>query len=230
MRLPLRLAALPLLLTATLTAPAQDAPLPGLYGTIKNGQYTAPGGLYRVSVPVLPEFGGRVRDTENVVTFDDDISTHASIACFRQDLSQRWEYDTRGAKDYLIYFYTEFVLPDFRRRYPQASNEASAFSPEFKGGALFVYTLLPGGSLFEGKAALLDKPVNGPAVAKRGNLLFVQDGHIFILTMELAERVTQRSAFQKTPEEENEILRTRLLELTNRMTIPAPKSAAPKTP
>jgi hypothetical protein len=229
MRSSFRLAALACLITS-IAADAQEIALPKLYGTVKNGHYTAPGGLFRVSIPVLPEFGGRIRDTENVVTFDDDISVHASIACFQQDLSQKWEYETRGPKDYLIYFYTDFLLADFRRRYPQATNEASSFTADLKSGALFVYTLLPGGSFFEGKASLLDAPPAGKAVAKRGSLLFVQNGCIFILSMELAERVTQRSAFQKTPEQENEILRTRLIELANRMTIPAPKPASARSP
>src|SRR5262245_26484487 len=94
---------------------AQDAPPPpaSLYGKLTEGVYTSPGGIYRVTIPVLPELGGKVHDTENVVTFDDALNTHVSIACFPLDLSQKWELENRGARDYLAYFYTNFVLPDF---------------------------------------------------------------------------------------------------------------------
>lgn len=63
-------------------------------------------------------------------------------------------------------------------------------------------------------------------MAKRGTLLFVRESAIFILSAELAERVTQRNTFHQTPAEENELLRARLIELTNRMTIPAPTPPA----
>lgn len=229
MSLSFRSALLCLALAGGLALRAQDVPSPGLYGTIKGSNYTIASGLFRVAIPVLPELGGQVHDTENVVTFDDDVSTHVSIAAFPFDLSQKWEFETRGVRDYLAYFYAEFVFPDFLQRHPGSANEASEFSPELQGGGLLVYAVLPGGSFFAAKASVLTPPGADAPVAKRGTLLFVREGAIFILSAELAERVTQRSTFQKTPAEENALLRERLLALVGRMTIPAPKFA-PRTP
>lgn len=210
-------------LLALVALRAQTAPPPPtLYGEIKGTTYVAPGGRYRVTIPVLPELGGQIQDTENVVTFDDPVSTHVSIACFPLDLSNKWELETRGVRDYLEYFYKEFVFPDFLARFPGASNEASLYSPQLRDGALLVFTLLPGGSVFEARSSVLDGLANTPAVAKRGTLLFVQNGCVFIISSELAERVTQRSAFHKTAEQENELLRTRLVELAGRIQIPKP--------
>lgn len=200
------------------------APPPTLYGEVKGSTYLAPGARFKMSIPVLPELGGQVHDSENVVTFDDPVSTHVSVACFPFDLTQKWEFETRGAREYLEYFYREFVFADFDARFPGSVNEASVFSPQLRDGALFVFALLPGGSAFEGRNTLLDTGAR-PAVAKRGTLLFVQNACVFIISAELAERVTQRAAFQKTPEQENEILRTRLVELAARIQLPPPKPA-----
>jgi len=221
MSLSSRSALLCLALAGGLALRAQEIAPPGLYGVVKGSNYTIASGLFRVAIPVLPELGGQVPDTEHVVTFDDHVSTHVSIAAFPFDLSQKWEFETRGGRDYLAYFYAEFVFPDFLQRHPGSANEASEFSPEAQGGALFVYALLPGGSFFEDQAT----PRQEAPVAKRGTMLFVREGAVFILSAELAERVTQRSAFRKTPAEENALLRERLLALVGRMTIPAPKAA-----
>lgn len=206
--------------------PAPAAPVPTLYGQEKNGFYTAPEKRFRVAIPVLPELGGQVHDTPNVVTFDDDVSVHASIACFPLDLSQRWELETRGRRDYLAYFYASFVFSEFERRYPGAANEPSLYTAELKDGALFVFTLLPGGSSFAARSQVVPAPADAPLVAKRGTLLFVERDCIFILSLELAERITQRSTFEKTAAQENELLRERLLELVQRMQIPAPPAPA----
>lgn len=214
------------LLVFTPTRAQVATPPPSLYGEIKGTTYLAPGNRFRMTIPVLPELGGQIHDTENVVTFDDPVSTHVSVACFPLDLSNKWELDTRGIRDYLEFFFKEFVFPDFAQRFPGSTNEASLYSPQLRDGALFVFSLLPGGSAFESRASVLDAPASGPAVAKRGTLLFVQNNSIFILTAELAERVTQRSAFQKTPEQENEILRGRLVELANRIQVPKTIGAA----
>lgn len=204
---------------------AQEQPASGLYGEVRNGHYIANEGRFRVLVPVLSELGGKIFDTENVVTFTDDVSTHASVAAFPLDMSNKWELETRGIREFLAYFYAEHVFANFEQRFAGAANERSFFTPELKGGALFVFTLLPGGSAFQGRGNLVDTTAAPPA-AKRGTLLFVENATIFILSSELAERVTQRSAFQKTADEENEILRARLVELANRLQIPAPRPPA----
>ncbi len=207
---------------------AQDAPEPSLYGKLTEGIYTSPGGIYRVAIPVLPELGGKVHDTENVVTFDDALNTHVSIACFPLDLSQKWEFENRGARDYLAYFYSNFVLPDFQTRFHGASTEASLFVPDLRRGTLLTFALLPGGSFFDGQSRVLDAPAGDATVAKRGNLLFVENGYIFVISAELAERVTQSKTFQKTPEQENEILRDRLVTFVGRIEVLVPKPE-PKT-
>jgi hypothetical protein len=230
MRLPV---ALGLAVLVAAIAPAQETiptPSEGLYGQIRGTTYHAPQGRFRVTVPVLPELGGKVYDTENVVTFTDDVSTHVSIACFTLDMSQRWERDTRTVREYLSYFYAEFLLPDFASRFPEVATEQALFAPELLGGAVFVFTLLPGGSAFGARATVVEAPGTLPLpAAKRGNLLFLQQDTLFVISMELAERVTQRSTFNKTADEENAILRDRLLELVQKMQITVPR-AAPRRP
>lgn len=207
------------------TAIAQELPASGLYGEFRNGNYIAHEGRFRMTVPVLAELGGRIFDTENVVTFTDEVSTHVSVAVFPLDLSNKWELETRGVKDFLAYFYAEHVLSNFARRFEGVATERSVFTPDLKGGALFAFTLLPGGSAFQGRATLIE-PAGPPPAAKRGTMLFLENGCIFILSSELAERVTQRSAFQKSADEENEILRNRLIALAGRLQIPSPRPPA----
>lgn len=199
----------------------------GLAGTIADGTYASATGEFKVPVLVLPELGGVVTDTENVVTFHDDFNVHISIACFEQDAAQKWELDTRGRRDYLLYFFNEFVLSDFQRRFPGSKIESARFVPELQDGALIAYALLPSGSFFEDRNSILANPSTPPVTAKRGTLLFVRHGHIYILSTELAERATQRSTYSQTPEKENALLADRLIALTGRLIFPAPK---PRTP
>ena len=202
---------------------AVDLPTQGLYGTLKRDSYVAPGSIYTVKVPVLPELGGEITDTENVVTFDDNVSTHISLASFPLDMSQRWDLGEKGVRDYLTYFYLTFVLKDFQTRYPGSKAEATLFAPELMAGALLGFSLLPGGSAFANQLANGVVPDEIPPVAKRGNLLFIRADRIYILSIELAERVTQKKFFQKTPEEENVILRDRLIQFVGRIQFPAAK-------
>lgn len=197
--------------------------LPGLFGKVTGDYYAPAGGFYRVRIPVLPELGGEIHDTENVVVFDDGVSTHVSLACIPLDVSLKWEFETRGTKDFLAFFFANYVATDFANRFPGAKIEASVYVPELRDGSLLAFMLLPGGSFFESKNSVLDTPSETPAIAKRGNLLFVRDGRVFVVSIELAERVTQRSVFQKTPEQENEILRERLMNFAARIEFPAPK-------
>jgi hypothetical protein len=62
----LRLAVLPLavLVLATSTLPAQTR----LVGRVDGNQYVSPTGAYRITIPVLPELGGRIVDTPEVMT------------------------------------------------------------------------------------------------------------------------------------------------------------------
>jgi hypothetical protein len=193
-----------------------------LAGRVEGTQYLSPSGAYRIAIPVLPELGGRIVDTPEVVTFEDDFNVHASIACFRMDATQRWEQDTRGRRDYLIWFFTNFVQSDFQARFPGSRAESAKFLPSLEGGTLLTYNLLPGGTMFADRPSFFQ--TGEVFVAKRGNLVFVRDGHVFVLSIELAERALEQRSYSKTTEEEDELLRKRLLELLGRMTF---ASAAP---
>jgi hypothetical protein len=218
-----RLSLLPPLLLAAITLTAQ---VPELKGRIEGDTYHSATGEFSLPIPVLRELGGTITDTENVVTFTDSYSTQISIACFPQDALQRWELDTRGRRDYLLYFFTDFVLADFNRRFPGSAIESARFVPELLEGSLITYALLPGGSHFEPKDGPLGSPAK-PVTAKRGTLLFVRNRHVFVLSTELAERATQRSTYAATPEQENARLTTRLTELAGRLVFPAPRSRSP---
>lgn len=203
-------------------------PGPPLAGHIDGPYYVSPGEVYRVEIPVLPALGGQISDTDNVVTFQDDFNQHVSIACFPQDATQRWELSTRGLKDYLVYYFSNYVLPDFKQMFPGTAVESASFAPGVMDGSLLIYTLLPGGSMFTEKAAILPNPAK-PAVAKRGNLIFVHREHIYVISSELAERITEGSKYNKTAAEEDEILRLRLVDLSNKMYYKVPDAAAADT-
>ncbi len=218
----------PLLLVASAALVASSSAQPaGLVGKVDHELYVSATGEFQIPVPVLVELGGTISDTENVVTFGDSFNTHISIACFPQDASQKWELETRGRRDYLLYFFTEVVLADFQARFPGSTIESARFLPELMDGALITYALLPGGSNFEKNVSLLGTPPASPAVAKRGTLLFVRNRYIYIISTELAERVTQRSTYQQTAENENASLGTRLTALAGRLVFPPPKPRPP---
>ncbi len=206
----------------SLRAQADQEPAP-LLGRVDGRTYISPTGAFKVSIPVLPELGGSITDTENVVTFQDDFNIHISIAAFPQDATQRWEMSTRGLKDYLVYFFSNYVLGDFRQTFPETSIESAKFVPSVLDGSLITYILLPGGSMFMDKVPMISA---GPApTAKRGNQLFVKNGHIFVISIELTERVLERTTYKKTTAEEDELLRQRLNEVIVRLQFP--KAAAP---
>jgi len=194
---------------------------PGLAGRIEGRMYISPTGAFRIAIPVLPELGGTITDTENVVTFQDNFNVHVSIGVFPQDATQRWELSTRGLKDYLSYFFGTFVMHDFANTFPGCKVESVGFSAGVMDGALIAYTLLPGGSMFSAKRSIIGAD-NTPIVAKRGNLIFIRNGLIYVITTELAERVTERSTYHKTAEEEDQILRDRLVDLVRKMEFARP--------
>jgi hypothetical protein len=197
-----------------------QAPLSRTYGRIEGDTYISPTGLYRMKIPVLPMLGGSIADTPNVVTFDDDLNIHLSVAAFPLTRELKAEYDTRGTKEFLINFFTGIVMPDFVANFPGSNLEqTAAFLPQFEGGSILIFTLHPGGSNFERRSTI--SRAAKPVVAKRGNLCFVRSGYVFIISSELAERALERSTYKKTPEEENAILRQRLLGIAGKMEITA---------
>lgn len=216
-----------LILVAGMLATPAFTQVPPLAGKLEGDNYVSATGEFSVPVPVLRELGGTTTDTENVVTFTDSYSTHISIACFPQDALQRWEFETRERRDYLLYFFNEFVLADFERRFPGSTIESARYVPELMDGSLITYCLLPGGSYFEGKGEVLSPPPSVHVTAKRGTLLFVRNHHVYVLSTELAERATQRSTYSSTPEKEDARLTVRLTELANRLVFTAPRPRKP---
>lgn len=198
-----------------------------MVGRLEDDRYVSPTGEFKIASPVLAELGGRITDTENVVTFSDQFNTHISIACFPLDASQKWELETRGRRDYLLYFFTSFVQPDFQARFPGATIATARFVRELLEGALITFSLLPGGSSFEGRNRVLDAPPDNPVTAKRGTLLFVRNRHIYVLSTELAERATQRTTYNKTVEQEDLLLTERLTALTARLIFTNGKTRNP---
>jgi hypothetical protein len=212
---------------------AQDGPSP-LAGKLEGRTYTSPTGQFKVSIPVLPELGGDITDTPNVVTFQDDFNVHISIAAFPQDATQRWELSTRGLKDYLIYFFSNFVFNDFKQNFPGVQIESAKFVPTMLDGALVAHLLVPGGTMFAHRVPTLGATDRIP-IAKRGNLLFVRNNHVFVISTELAERVIEGSAYSKTTAEEDELLVQKLNDIVGKMQLvrvaatpdPAAPAAAP---
>ena len=91
-----------LLLLAGSLLPSLCAQAPDLAGKVEGDTYVSATGEFSLPLPVLRELGGKITDTENVVTFTDSYNTHISIACFPQDALQRWELATRGLREYLL--------------------------------------------------------------------------------------------------------------------------------
>jgi hypothetical protein len=197
-----------------------------LIGHVEENQYVSPTGAFSIAIPVIAALGGSISDTENVVTFQDSFSTHESIACFKMDASLHRENEARGRKDYLIWFFSNFVQADFEHRFPGARVESAHFLGKIESGALLTYNLLPGGSMFGAQIMIVAN--EAPRMAKRGNLIFVRNDHIFIISIELTEKVLERSAYTKTVAEEDELLRQRLLGLLSKITFAAP-AAIPAT-
>jgi hypothetical protein len=212
-----------LLCTLVLAGPARAA----LAGRMEGENYISPTGQFRIRAPVLPELGGTITDSSNVVTFQDSFSTHISVACFPLDATQRWEYDTRGRRDYLLYFLTEVIMVNFTARFPGSRIESARYLPDLHEGSLIGYSLLPGGSEFEHVNRVLDGPPLEPATAKRGTLVFLHDRHVYAISVELAERVTQRSTYKLTREQEDEQLSARLTAMLGRFSFTNDRSRAP---
>jgi hypothetical protein len=192
-----------------------------LLGRLEGNTYFSSTGSFRVTVPVLPELGGRVVDTANAVTFQDNFNVFATIAAVPMDATQRWEFTTRGTKDYLTYFFSNLVMPDFQQAFVGSRVESAKFAPGISDGVLIAYILLPGGSMFSDKLAFVG-PNEVVRDAKRGNLVCVRNGWVFIFSIELAERVLERGAYHKTVAEEDQILRQRLVDLLAKTEITVP--------
>jgi len=217
------------LFASALALSAQEAAPMRIEGRIEGRNYISPTGLFKVTIPVLPELGGEITDTPNVVTFQDNFNVHVSIAAFPQDATQRWELTTRGLKDYLVYFFSNFVLSDFRSTFEGVEIESANFVPNMLGGSLITHLLVPNGSMFADRVMQFG-PSDRVFIAKRGNLLFVRNGHIMVISIELAERVIEGSTYKKTVAEENEILLERLNDIVAKIEFARPPASAAPVP
>jgi hypothetical protein len=146
------------------------------------------------------------------------------IACLPFDAPLRAELETRGRKDFLSHFFTQYVQPEYVRNFPDARAESAKYLPSILDGSLLVMNLLPNGTAF---ADRLHLPEDAPdPVAKHGSILFIKNDRIFIVTTELYERILFHGSFQKTTEEEDSILRTRLMRILGKMSFPAADASA----
>lgn len=66
------------------------------------------------------------------------------------------------------------------------------------------------------------QPSGGPPVAKRGNLIFMQNHVVYVISIELAERSLEGALYNKTTEQENTILRSRLNDVVSTMEFAVP--------
>ncbi len=195
-------------------------------GKVEGNQYTSPTGVFRVTIPVIAEFSGTITDTENVVTFQDDFTTYQTIACFKMDDRLRHEEDTRGRKDFLIWFFSNTVQAELLQLFPGTRVESAHYIHSINDGALLTYNLLPGGSMFAERAVITNTGI--PIIAKRGNLVFVKNGSVFIMSIELVEKSVENIAYTQTVAEQDADLRKRLMTLLDAITfasIPTAESA-----
>lgn len=192
---------------------SQDRPLAG---RLEGDRYYSPTGAYSITVPLVPGLSGVIRDTPNAVTFQDPYSIYITVWCNAQDAPEKWKYDVQGPKQYLQDFFYNYVWRDFAS-YPGAKYDTNArFQPHLFGGALYTFITLPGGSMLPSAELQVDIGAP-PVVAKRGNMIFVHDGYIYVISTELAERITRRAGYNLTDEEENILLRDRLTDIANKI-------------
>jgi len=190
-----------------------------LMGKMVENRYTAPSGSYSITLPIQLELGGVVTDTKDVVTFQDEFRIHASIACFKMGSSHQREIQTRGRRDFLISFFREQVHTQFKRRFPGAEIDEARYMPEVLGEALLVYNTLPDGSMFSDQTSVSSSQ-DSVVLVKRGNLLFLKDQHLYVISVELAKFLLGDKDSPKFSEEEKRaLLRKELLDLAGRITF-----------
>lgn len=193
-------------------SPAATAPAPAterkLHGRVEANRYYAPGDVYSVPVPVFHGTESAIMDTAEIVVFKDKVSTLLTIAAFKMPAYAKWEFEGMEPKEYLISFFRDNILRDYRHEFPESSIESARFLPEIFAGGMVAFTLMPGGSAFASPAPA--SPLAPAPVAKRGHLVFVRNGYIYVIAAELAERVTQPATYKLTTREEDRLLFGRL--------------------
>ncbi len=207
--------------------PGQMAPL---LGRVVYNTYISPTGAFRIPIPVLQEMGGVISDTDHLVTFEDTFTTHISIAAFPQDATQRWQASVDGQKLYLINFFKEDVLPNFRRTFKDTKvsvEENARYLPSVLGGTFIAYLEIPGGTNFNQRIPLIGD--QAPRMSKYGIMVFVKYGVIYVINIELAEKAIEGSAYHQTPAREDAILRTRLMDVASQIEFTPPPASSSTT-
>ncbi len=212
--------AAPALLAQSTAEPASMPAAQSILGRIEGDSYVAPSGTYKITLPVLPELGGEVMDTPEMVQFQDSVNTQVTIACIELDPAQNWLLETKGKKDYLVEFFARYVHTEYAQQFPGSKVESARYLPSVQGGSVLAFNLVPGGTMFSHRITLLEgDPI---PVAKRGNILFIRGKHLYSISTELAEKAIERSTYNKTTAEEDDILRKRLLGLIDKMAFLEP--------
>ena len=189
-----------------------------LLGQIEDNRYIAPHGSYSITLPVQLDLQGTITDTREVVTFQDDFRIHASVACFKMESPHDREIETRGRRDFLIWFFRQQVQTQFQRRFPGAKIDEARYMPEVLDGALIVYNSLPNGTMFTKQVGLAHS-TEQPIIAKRGSLLFLKGRHLYVVSAELAELLRDEEATVGSLEDDHIRLRKELLDLVGRITF-----------
>ncbi|HEY5550969.1 MAG TPA: hypothetical protein VIK52_03715, partial [Opitutaceae bacterium] len=198
-----------------------------LRGRVENGRYYAPSNAFDVAIPTLVGDRPLILDNPNIVVFRDDIRTMLTIAAIEMAPIDKWELETTSSREFLITFFRSNVLEDYKEAFPGTSVEGAVLLNDLEGGALLVTTLHPNGSAFETDPIVRNDPATPPPVAKRGNLIFCHGGHVYVLSTELADRVTESSTYATDTATEDRILRERLVEIYSHIRFP---DSPPETP
>src|ERR1041384_3586117 len=93
------------------------------------------------------------------------MTSMCTSASRRSPRTRRWELSTRGLKDYLIYFFSNFVLADFKQSFEGVQIESAKFGPMpgVQDGALITFILIPGGTMFAYKVPALGTGAERPS-------------------------------------------------------------------
>jgi len=180
------------------------APARKLFGRVEDERYHAPGDVYSVAVPVFHGADAVIMDTPEIVVFKDKVSTLLTIAAFKMPDIAKLQFEGMEPREYLITFFRDNILRDYRHEFPESTIESARFLPDIFAGAMVSFTLMPGGSAFAAPSPA--SPLAPAPVAKRGHLVFVRNGYIYVVAIELAERVTQPATYKLTKPEEDRLL------------------------
>lgn len=212
----------------TVTSQSERAALPAALQArqaVPANIYYSPSGLFSMPIPVLPELGGNISDSKNYVIFSDPISTHITVGVIEMDASARFERSTMTTAEFLRGTFEKMVLPQFLTTSPATRTDTVLLLPKIEAGTLYVGSIHPGTSQFIGRTSLLGDNYDKAPTARRGTLLFAKGDYFVIISSELAEKATERSAFKLTPEQENELIRERLLAILHRIRFTIPQTS-----